>query len=79
VLRRNAFVFLLLIVTGVAVASGYAALQTPQYASTAEVYVSTGSASNASDLSQGTAFSQQIVADYAHIATNDYVLQPVIR
>ncbi|MDQ1512244.1 MAG: tyrosine-protein kinase [Microbacteriaceae bacterium] len=78
VLRRNWRLFISLVLFGAAAAAGYSAVQVPMYASTAQAYVSTGSAANLADLSQGGAYTQQVVASYAHVATTGLVLQSVI-
>ena len=78
IIRRNWLLLLLLAVLGAGSGAGAAAVQTPIYTATAESYVSLDSASNANDLSQGSAFTEQVVASYAHIADTPYVLGPVI-
>jgi succinoglycan biosynthesis transport protein ExoP len=78
VLRRNWRVFVALVVVGTSAAAGYAAVQVPLFASTAQAYVSTGAAANLADLSQGGAYTEQVVTSYAHVATTGYVLRSVI-
>jgi capsular exopolysaccharide synthesis family protein len=79
VLRRNLIALIALIGLGAAGGAAVAATQTPLYSATAEVYISTDVATSASDLSQGSTFTQQVVTSYAHIATTAYVLEPVRR
>ena len=78
IVRRNWLLLLLLALVGAGSGAGAGVIQTPTYQATAESYVSLGSASNANDLSQGSAFTEQVVASYAHIAVTPYVLGPVI-
>lgn len=63
----------------VAAAAAFTALVTPQYRAQAELYVSTVSAENPTDLAQGSNFTQRQVATYADVATTPYVLDPVIE
>jgi polysaccharide biosynthesis transport protein len=77
ILRRNLLVLAVLVLVGLSGGAGFAALQTPMYSASAEVYISTDLATSASDLSQGSTFTQQVVTDYAHIATTAFVLDPV--
>lgn len=49
----------------------------PKYRATAKVYVSTDSAATITDLTQGTTFSEQVVAGLAEVATTPYVLSEV--
>lgn len=79
VIRRNRFVLAFLVLLGIAAGAGYALLQTPMYEATAETYISTQTAQSASDLSQGSAYTVQVVENYAHVARTRFVLAPVIE
>lgn len=76
--RRRWRSILALLLIGVLVGAGFALLQKSRYTATAQAYISTGSAANLSDLSQGNAYTEQVVTSYAHIATTGYVLREVI-
>jgi capsular exopolysaccharide synthesis family protein len=76
--RRNWILLVTLMLVGAGGGTAVAVLLPPTYQSTAESYVSIGAASNVNDLSQGSYFTQQVVASYAHIAVTPYVLGPVI-
>jgi receptor protein-tyrosine kinase len=53
-------------------------LQTPQYVSSAELFVSTTDAGSTTDVFQGGQFSQQRVASYARLLTGDDLAERVI-
>ncbi len=50
-----------------------------QYGASAQLYVSTVSGENSSDLAQGSTFTQRQVTTYADVVTTPYVLAPVIE
>ena len=77
-LRLRWPLLLVLTLVGLALASAYTAMRTPEYAATARAFVSTQSGANPNDLNAGTNFSQQVVKSYARVATAQYVLNPVI-
>jgi len=68
-----------LTLVGVALAAGYALLQTPKYTTTTKVFISTSSAASVTDLSTGTSFSQQIARSLAEVVTTSLVLKPVVE
>lgn len=53
-------------------------LTPPTYTSNAALFVSVNGAGSASDLAQGTTFTQKQVESYVEVATSPLVLQPVI-
>lgn len=55
------------------------ATTTPTYRSSATLFASVGQTSSATDLNQGTTFTQQVVKSYATVATSDIVTQPVVQ
>lgn len=79
IVRRNAFVLVVLLTLAVAAALLLSLLQTPKYKATAVVYVTTQQATNLNDLAQGVDFGQQIVRSYATIIPTPLVLNPVIQ
>jgi succinoglycan biosynthesis transport protein ExoP len=64
---------------GALLGAAFALLRRPTYTATAQAYISTGTATNLSELSQGNAYTEQVVASYAHIVTTGYVLRAVIH
>ncbi|MFV0634927.1 polysaccharide biosynthesis tyrosine autokinase [Demequina sp.] len=54
-------------------------IATPTYTATAQVFVSTSAASNASELQQGSSFTIQRVKTYTEIARTAAVLEPAIE
>lgn len=79
ILRNNWVVILVLMLVGAGVGAAYALTQTPQYRSSAQLYVSVRTEGAATgDLVQGTTFARQIVASYVDVASTALVLQPVI-
>ncbi len=77
VLRRGWLLLLLLAVLGALVGFSLAIVQPPKYSAVAKAYVSTQAATSIGDLSQGTAFTQQVITSYADIATTASVLDRV--
>lgn len=77
-IRRSWLLLLVLAVLGAAVGAGASRLQTTTYQSTAQLYVSTQSATGVQDLSQGNTFAQEVVQSYADVVTTPIVLDPVI-
>ncbi|MGD8168348.1 polysaccharide biosynthesis tyrosine autokinase [Herbiconiux sp. P16] len=63
---------------GVALAALLSIVRTPEYQSTAKVFVSVQSTGSISDLTQGGNFLQNQVKSYADVVTTPIVLQPVI-
>lgn len=78
-LTRSWWLVLATLTLAVSAASVALLAQRPVYTSTALVFVSTPSASDVSDLSQGSTFTQQIVKSYATVATSSLVLSKVAR
>ncbi len=78
VCRRRWRTIFLVFVLAVGVAGAYTAWTEATYQARAELYVSTVSAENPSDLAQGSTFTQRQVTSYAEVATTPLVLQPVI-
>ncbi len=74
--RWRIIVTTLLVVIGIAAA--VTALTEPIYRARAQLYVSTVGTDSATDLAQGSSFTQRQVTTYADIATTPYVLSPVI-
>lgn len=68
-----------LTVLGVVAAGGYLLTRSVTYTATAAVFISTGAASDVSDLSQGGTYAQQVVKSYADVASSPFVLDPVIK
>lgn len=65
-------------VLGVLAATAFNYLITPTYTSTTALFFSVSGASSASDLAQGTTFTQKQVESYVQVATSPLVLQPAI-
>ncbi|MDR5701472.1 polysaccharide biosynthesis tyrosine autokinase [Agromyces aerolatus] len=79
VLRQHWVLIVALTLLGVAAAAGYSIMQTPQYSSSAKVFVSTSGGASVSELQQGNTFTQQRVKTYADLVTTPIVLLPVIN
>jgi capsular exopolysaccharide synthesis family protein len=79
ILRSSWVLIVALTLVGVAAAAGYSLLQTPQYSSSAKVFVSTSNGSTVSELQQGNTFTQQRVKTYSDLVTTPIVLLPVIN
>jgi capsular exopolysaccharide synthesis family protein len=76
---RKGWVFIVILaLLGVALSALYSILQTPEYQSTAKVFVSVQSTGSISDLTQGGNFLQNQVKSYADVVNTPVVLQPVI-
>ncbi|SKC70390.1 polysaccharide biosynthesis tyrosine autokinase [Plantibacter cousiniae (nom. nud.)] len=78
VLRKYWVLIVALVLVGVATAAAYSLAKTPEYSSSAKVFVSTQSSDNVSDLTQGNTYSQQRVKTYVNLVSTPIVLQPVI-
>jgi capsular exopolysaccharide synthesis family protein len=79
ILRSSWVLIVALTLVGVAAAAGYSLLQTPQYSSSAKVFVSTSNGSTVSELQQGNTFTQQRVKTYSDLVTTPIVLLPVVN
>lgn len=69
----------LITVLALAAAAGFSLTQTPQYEAKSQIFVSVQGGTTASDLAQGSTFTQRQVTSYASMATSPRVLQPVIE
>lgn len=78
VLRKYWVLIVALSLLGVALAATYSLVKTPEYSSSAKVFVSTQSSDNVQELAQGNAFTQQRVKTYADLVQTPIVLLPVI-
>lgn len=76
---RKAWIFILLaVLIGGALAFGAASLQRPVFQSTASLYFALNQGTSASDLNQGSAYTQNQMLSFAQLATSSRVLEPVI-
>ena len=66
------------LVTGALAALAVSLLQTPEYTSETQLFVSTTDATSTSDVFQGSQFSQQRVTSYAQLLTGEEMAQRVI-
>ncbi|WP_060914923.1 polysaccharide biosynthesis tyrosine autokinase [Microbacterium oleivorans] len=66
-------------VVGATAAFGLSALETPQYQSTSSLYFALNQGASASDLNQGSAYTQNQMLSIAQLATTSRVLEPVIE
>ncbi|QEO13677.1 polysaccharide biosynthesis tyrosine autokinase [Agromyces intestinalis] len=78
VLRQNWIIILACTLLGIGAAAVYSFTQTPQYSSSAKVFVSTSNGGTIGEMQQGNAYSRQRVTTYADLATTPIVLLPVI-
>lgn len=78
ILRNNWLSILLVTLLGVAVAAGATALTKPSYTARTQIFVAVNSGDTASDILQGSSFSEKRVTSYVTLATSPRVLQPVI-
>jgi len=78
VLRKRWTTIFVLTIAASAGAAAATWLSTPQYTSTTQLFVSTQATGTASDLLQGSNFTQQRVQSYADIVTSEVVLAPAI-
>lgn len=62
---------------GLATAAALTLLQTPQYESRAQLFVSVKGGASASDVTQGNAFAEKRVTSYVSLATSPRILQAV--
>lgn len=79
VIRRRWRIIAATLLVVVGIAAAVTALTEPLYRARAQLYVSTVGTDNATDLAQGSSFTQRQVTTYADIATTPYVLEPVIE
>lgn len=79
ILHKNWIMLLALLALGFAGGAGYAALQTPQYVASTQLYVKVRTEGAATgDLVQGTTFARQMVISYVDVVRTALVLEPVI-
>ncbi|KQQ49721.1 polysaccharide biosynthesis tyrosine autokinase [Plantibacter sp. Leaf314] len=78
ILRKYWVLILALALTGLAASALYSLSRTPEYSSSAKVFVSTQATDSLSELSQGNTYSQQRVKTYVNLVSTPIVLQPVI-
>ena len=78
VLRKYWVLIVALALLGVAIAATYSLVKTPEYSSSAKVFVSTQSSDNVQELAQGNTFTQQRVKTYADLVSTPIVLLPVV-
>lgn len=78
-LRRRWGLVLGLTVAGLLAAAAYALQTPPSYAASTTLFFSPSSGSTASELNQGTAYTQNLVKSFAQVATSERVLSPVVR
>lgn len=78
ILRNNWLSILLITLLGVAVAAGATALTKPTYTARTQIFVAVNSGETATDILQGSSFSEKRVTSYVTLAKSPRVLQPVI-
>ena len=78
ILRENWLPILLITLLGVGLAAGATALTKPKYTATTQVFVAVGGGDSATEILQGSSFSEKRVTSYVSLATSPRVLQPVI-
>lgn len=78
VFRRFWWIVLVCAVAGGGVAFGISATTTPQFQSTSSLFFTLSQGGNASDLNQGSTYTQNQMLSFAQLATSSKVLQPVI-
>ncbi|KQO95420.1 polysaccharide biosynthesis tyrosine autokinase [Leifsonia sp. Leaf264] len=78
ILRKRWVLIVLLTLIGIGAAAAYSIVKTPEYSSSAKVFVSTSGGDTVSDLQQGNTFTQQRVKSYADLVTTPIVLLPVL-
>ena len=78
-LRRRWALVAAFTLAGFAAAAAYVLTAAPSYASSTTLFFSPSSGSTASELNQGTAYTQNLVKSFAQVATSERVLSPVVR
>ena len=78
ILRRNWLILAAFLLAGLLIATVVSLLQPKQYQAKADLFVTTASTTTLQDLSNATAFTQQVVKSYVSVATKQSVLQRVI-
>lgn len=77
-LRKLWWVVVLSALLGALGSFGYAKTQTPMYTSTSSLHFSVAHGETATDLNQGSNYTQSQMLSYAQMATGSLVLQPVV-
>lgn len=78
-LRKFWWAIVLCAVVGAAGSYGYASLQTPLFQATTSLYFALNQGTSASDLNQGSVYTQSQMLSFAQLATSSRVLDPVIE
>ncbi|TCJ22802.1 polysaccharide biosynthesis tyrosine autokinase [Microbacterium sp. PI-1] len=76
--RKFWWVIIAAAVLGAVGSFGFASLQTPLYQATTSLYFALNQGTSASDLNQGSAYTQSQMLSFAQLATSSRVLEPVI-
>ncbi|PJI53449.1 capsular biosynthesis protein, partial [Methylobacterium radiotolerans] len=76
-LRKFWWLIVLCGVVGAAGSYGYASLQTPLFQATTSLYFALNQGTSASDLNQGSVYTQSQMLSFAQLATSSRVLDPV--
>ncbi|MFC7402677.1 polysaccharide biosynthesis tyrosine autokinase [Citricoccus sp. GCM10030269] len=79
ILRNNWLSILLVTLLGVALAATITVVTKPSYTARTQIFVAVNSGDTASDILQGSSFSEKRVTSYVSLATSPRVLQPVIE
>lgn len=79
VLRKSWIAIVAATIVGGAAAFGLSAITTPTYASTSTLYFTLNQGNSASDLVQGSTYTQNQMLSFARLATSSRVLEPVIQ
>lgn len=77
-LRKAWWVVVLAGLLGAIASFGFASLQTPLYQSTTSLHFALAQGTSATDLNQGSDYTQSQMLSYAQLATGSLVLEPVI-
>lgn len=77
-LRKLWWVVVLVAVLGAAGSFGYSTLQTPLYTATSSLHFTIAQGDSATDLNQGSDYTQSQMLSYAQLVEGSLVLQPVI-
>ena len=77
-LRKLWWVVVICGVLGAAGSFGYSSLQTPLYSASSSLHISIAQGDSATDLNQGSSYTQSQMLSYAQLVKGSLVLQPVI-
>lgn len=78
-LRRSWAVLIVMIILGALVGAGLSLAATPLYTARAQLYFSASAGTSATDLNQGSAYTQSQMLSFAQLATSPAVLDTVIE